>query len=86
MKTKNWKRALTFSVSGALLLGVVTLGCEKPIKTSNPGPEMTPVNVPEAPEAEKPKDEVEQPVIIKTNPGPVAKPKPEAEPEEKKPQ
>lgn len=33
------KKALTFSVSGALLATTALTGCEKPIRTANPGPE-----------------------------------------------
>jgi hypothetical protein len=91
MSAKNLKKALTFSVSSALLAGTLAVGCEKPIRTSNPGPEPV-ETVNEGPEPEpvsKPAadagpDAVVLPELVKpitTNPGPAPMPKPEPEPE-----
>ncbi len=92
MSVQKLKKALTFSVSGALLAGTLAVGCEKPMRTSNPGPEPEervntgPETVektgPDAGAAEDSGAAVELPELRPTvNPGPEPVPEPDPEPE-----
>ena len=90
MSANKIRKALTFSVSGALLAGTLASGCETPARTSNPGPEPeATVNEGPAPDPIPTADAgvqadvaqtppvLEKPIII--NPGPETPPEPTPE-------